>query len=251
MMRSFLKHILIVGVTLLAVAGGGFVAWAETPPPPQPEAVAALGSTPTVQVQTEPWLVFQPSNSSPETGFILYPGGRVDPRAYATNARAIAEQGYLVVIVPMPLNLAVIAPGRAREVIESFPSIQQWVIGGHSLGGAMAANYAASHPEEVEGLVLWAAYPQASDTLAREDIDVLVMVGTNDTVINRQRLAAAKDYLPPEAHYVEIEGGNHAQFGRYGAQQGDSPATITENEQQRQVVEATVALLDEVEQEDR
>ena len=72
---------------------------------------------------------------------IFYPGGRVDPRSYAPAARAIAAQGYLAVITPMPLNLAVFTPGRAAQVIAAYPEIHTWAIGGHSLGGAMAANF--------------------------------------------------------------------------------------------------------------
>ena len=37
---------------------------------------------------------------------------------------------------------------------------------------------------------------------------------------------------------VEIEGGNHAQFGNYGPQKGDLPATISAEEQQAQAVDA-------------
>ena len=97
-----------------------------------PEALAALQSDSQVKVTTDPWLVFQPTQSTPTTGLIIYPGGRVDPRAYAPQARAIAEKGYLVVIVPMPLNLAVFGSGRASSVIQAYPDIEKWVIGGHS-----------------------------------------------------------------------------------------------------------------------
>jgi pimeloyl-ACP methyl ester carboxylesterase len=119
-----------------------------------PEALAALESDAGVLVETAPWLVFRPANQDPSIGLILYPGGRVDPRAYAPTARALAEEGYLVVIVPMPLNLAVLAPGRAAEVMAAFPGIKSWAIGGHSLGGAMAANFAHSNPGAVRGLGL-------------------------------------------------------------------------------------------------
>jgi len=101
---------------LLLVAVVAFVIWGSTPAAPMPEALAAVQSDGSVLVDTEPWLVFQPAEGQASTGLILYPGARVDPRAYAPVARAIAEKGYLVVIVPMPLNLAVLGADQAAEV---------------------------------------------------------------------------------------------------------------------------------------
>jgi len=49
--------------------------------------------------------------------------------------------------------------------------------------------------------------------------------------------------LPPTTVYVEISGGNHAQFGYYGDQSGDNPATITREAQQSETLNATVELL--------
>ena len=116
--------LLLLLVPLLLV--GGFVAWAETAPPPMPEAVAALASDEDVEVATSPWLIFRPKGSQPRTGLVLYPGGRVDPRAYAPGAHALARRGYLVVIVPMPLNLAFFRPSAADQVIGAFPEVTRW-----------------------------------------------------------------------------------------------------------------------------
>jgi acetyl esterase/lipase len=139
---------------LLILASVVFILWASTAATPMPEALAALESDAQVHVETDPWLVFRPVDQDPTAGLIFYPGGRVDPRAYAPTARALAEEGYLVVIVPMPLNLAFFAPGRAAEVMAAFPGVENWAVGGHSLGGAMAANFAHDNPEAVRpGLV--------------------------------------------------------------------------------------------------
>ncbi|MDQ3247653.1 MAG: alpha/beta hydrolase, partial [Chloroflexota bacterium] len=135
------RRLLLGLLLLILLAVAGFVIWALWTPTPMPEALAALASDPAVQVNIDDWLVFQPAAGSATTGFIFYPGGRVDARAYAPAAHAIAATGVLVVIVPMPLNLAVFAPNRADQVITAYPAIQRWAIGGHSLGGAMAATY--------------------------------------------------------------------------------------------------------------
>jgi len=208
-----------------------------------PEALTALESNSLTQVTTERWLVFQPASEDPIAGLVLYPGGRVDPRSYSPAARAVAEEGYLVVIMPMPLNLAVFASDAAVDVIAAYPEVSAWAIGGHSLGGAMAARFAYGHPEDVQGLVLWAAYPDGSNDLSDRALAVTSIYGTLDGLATAQKIDASRPLLPPTTHWVAIEGGNHAQFGWYGPQSGDNPASISREEQQRQVVEATLELL--------
>ena len=221
----------------------GVTAWALAPSGPMPEALPALQSDTRVQVSTDPWLAFRPQGAQYAVGLVLYPGARVDPRSYAPAARAIAAQGYLVVIVPMPLNLAVLAPDRATEVIAAYPDVRRWAIGGHSLGGAMAARYAHSHPAAVQGLVLWAAYPDVSDDLSAQNLAVVSIYGSRDGLSTLDKVIASRRLLPPGARWVSIEGGNHAQFGWYGPQQGDNEASISREAQQQQVVAATVDLL--------
>lgn len=229
-------------VPVLFVAG--FVGWALNASRPLPEALAALRSDGQVRVDQDRWLVFVPATATPTTGLIFYPGAKVDPRAYAGSARAIAEQGYLVAIVPMPLNLAVFAPNRAADVIGAYPDIRHWAVGGHSLGGAMAARFAYSQPDLVEGLVLWAAY--SADDLSQRDLQVVSISGTRDGLATEAKIAAASALLPATTVRVPIEGGNHAQFGSYGPQSGDNSATIERQAQQDQAVAATVALLAEL-----
>lgn len=237
------RRVFLVLLAVLLVAVAGFAVWAYTPLGPLPEATAALRSDAAVQVTTSPWLTFAPANAQPTTGFIFYPGGRVDARSYAPTARAIAQHGYLVVIAPMPFNLAVFKPGAAAAVMAAHPEIAHWAIGGHSLGGAMAANFVFTHPDAVQGLVLWAAYPAGNNGLADRQLPVASIYGTNDGLASRFEVDATRTLLPAGARYVPIEGGNHAQMGWYGPQSGDGTATITREAQQAQVVEATVALL--------
>jgi hypothetical protein len=232
---------------ILFLAAAAFVIWANTGPSPMPEALAALESDSRVQVQTEPWLVFRSAGQEPTTGLILYPGGRVDPRAYAPTARAIAEDGYLVAIVPMPLNLAVFAPGRAAEVMDAFPQVEHWALGGHSLGGSMAANFAYRNPNSARGLALWASYPASSDDLSAGDLAVTSIYGTLDGLATVDKIDASRPLLPPDTQWAAIDGGNHAQFGWYGPQGGDNPATISREEQQAQIAAATLDLLAQLE----
>src|SRR5512136_423216 len=150
----------LLGILLISAAVlTGFVVWAETPPSPMPQAYDALKSDSAVMVSTGNWLVFNPLSTNASTGFIIYPGGRVDFRSYAPLAHSIAADGYLVVIPLMPLNLAVFGVGTANDVLKFYPNINSWAIGGHSLGGTMAAQFAYENPAKIKGLVLWAAYP--------------------------------------------------------------------------------------------
>lgn len=174
------------------------------------------------------------------------PGGRVDARSYAPPVRAVAERGYLVVIVPMPLNLAVFSPDRATKVIDAYPEIRSWTIGGHSLGGAMAANFVVQNPYQVQGLFFWAYYPASSDDLSRLDLEVFSISGTLDGLSTPKKIEASRPLLPASTRWVAIRGGNHAQFGWYGEQPGDNPAAISREAQQGEAIRATLDLLTQV-----
>ena len=230
-----------LGITALVVLVGGFV-WLATPQPLLPEAEAALASTPTVSVaDDEGTLTFTPAGSDPSVGLIFYPGGKVLPAAYAPAAQAIAGAGYLVVVPAMPLNLAVLGAGAARDIIAAHPGVGTWAIGGHSLGGAMAGQYAADHPGSVAGLVLWAAYPAAS--VSGQPIAATSIYGTLDRGVPGFTSGETRAKLPAGAVFVPIEGGNHEQMGWYTGQPNDPPAAISREEQQSQAVAATLDLL--------
>jgi hypothetical protein len=241
------RNKIIIGVLLaVIIVLVGFVVWAETPPSPMPEAYDALKSDSSVTVSVSNWLVFSPASSNVSTGFIIYPGGRVDFRSYAPAAHTIAAEGYLVVIPLMPLNLAVFGEGTANDVIGHYPNISFWAIGGHSLGGTMAAQFAFENPSKIKGLVLWAAYPASGTDLSKSNLLVTTIHGSNDGLVSTVQIDDSLKLLPPSTLRVEIAGGNHAQFGWYGDQAGDNAATITRVAQQNLTVNATVQLLEKL-----
>jgi len=241
-MRRLVK-IILWGFGLIIILGIGFSVWGLTPSKPMTEALDAVRSDDQVSVQSGEWLVFKPTDGEIETGFIIYPGGHVDFRAYAPIAKEIAAKGYRVVIVPMPLNLAVLNPDAALKVIASYPEIKHWAIGGHSLGGAMAAHYIFQHPGDVEGLILWASYSASNEDLSDLEIKVLSISGTKDGLSTPEKIEDSRLRLPADTTWVMIKGGNHAQFGWYGDQSGDNPSEISHLEQQDQVVSATLDFL--------
>ena len=233
---KIIKRIALGLVLVVALIVIGFVAWAETPLGPSPEAITALQSDANVTVTTDNFITFQPVNLKPSTGFIFYPGGRVDYRSYAAPLRAIAEQGYLVVLVPVRLNLAFFDINAAEPVFEKYPEITHWAVGGHSLGGVASALFAKDHPQ-VEGLVFWASYP-ADDSLKNSSLKMISIYGTED-MAGMGKFDETKSFLTADAQYVVIDGGNHAQFGDYGPQPGDNAALISRADQQAQVTQAT------------
>jgi hypothetical protein len=241
-----LRYVFIVIIAICLLSGVAFFVWANTVRGPSPEALVALQSDAEVQVTTDQWLVFEPEDGAYNTGFIFYPGGRVEPRSYAPFAHDIAAQGYLVVIVPVRLNLALFDTQVARGVMDAYPQVTHWAVGGHSLGGVAATEFADDNID-IEGLVLWASYPQEdTDLSADEGLVVASIYGTNDLLATVESVEASRLLLPESTIFVPIEGGNHQQFGWYGEQAGDGEPTISREEQQRQIVEATVAVLQQI-----
>ncbi len=174
-------------------------------------------------------------DSTAEYGIVIYPGGKVAPEAYVPLAAKLAQRGIFCVIPKMPFNLAVFNIDAADSIIDSYPNVAHWWVGGHSLGGAMAASYAANNAPKVEGAALLAAY--ASDDLAALGLKVEVVYGSNDGVVNRDKLGSCVAQLPTDC-VLEIAGGNHAGFGDYGAQSGDNGADISADDQQEQAADA-------------
>ena len=234
----------LIALAVLAVGALGFLIWASAPAGDvMPPAREALESSQTVHVTHERWLVFAPRDGSPSQGFIFYPGGKVPVEAYAPLGSALAEAGHLAVLVPMPLNLAILDPAAASAVVDANPAIETWVIGGHSLGGVMAARYAYSHPDQIRGLALMAAYPEAGVDLSEATIAVASIYAELDGLASIEEIESSFARLPADSAKILIAGGNHAQFGWYGPQSGDNPAAISHQAQYDILIDSTLALM--------
>jgi hypothetical protein len=213
-------------------------------------ALRALEDGDGVSVRSTNLVVRMDPANPKSTGLVFYPGAKVDPRAYAHILRPIAEAGYPVIIIKLPFNLAVLAPNAADTVVgDRDDDVDRWVVGGHSLGGAMAATYASEEHDELYGLLLYAAYP-ASDMSDRTGLDITSIHGTEDGLATVDDIEASKANLPPDTLFVPIEGGIHAFFGDYGPQAGDGIATISRGKAQAQIIEATLAQMDRVHADD-
>lgn len=176
---------------------------------------------------SENMYAFIPEN--PEEAFVFYPGGKVEATAYAPLMRACAQNNILCVLVEMPFNLAVLDKDAAQGIQDMFPEAEEWYIGGHSLGGAMAASYAADSMEDYSGLILLASYSPAD--ISSSGLEVLSIYGSEDGVLNMGKYEESIANLPDDYTEFIIDGGNHAGFAMYGEQKGDGESTLSVEEQ--------------------
>ena len=178
-------------------------------------------------------VAFIPQNA--KTGIIFYPGGKVEHNAYQPLMAELARNGILCILVKMPFNLAVLDVNAADGLCDVFPEVTEWYIGGHSLGGSMAATYLEGNNDDFEGLILLGSY--STSDLSDTDLNVISIYGSEDKIMNREKYRENKGNLPSGFVEVVIEGANHAQFGYYGHQDGDGTPKISAEEQISKTVE--------------
>lgn len=221
--------------------------WALRPVAATTVAVEAMNSDSRVQVSTTTnYVNLTPTDPTHDVGLIFYPGGLVEPRAYAHLLRQIAEDGYPVVIVKPPFGIAFLSGGAAATIAADRPDVQGWVVAGHSLGGVVAAGNAAGQNPSLAGLVLWASYPNES-LAERSDLAVASIWGSNDGSTTAEDIQGSRRDLPAATSFVEVAGGIHAFFGDYGPQRGDGTPGVSRATAQADILAATRSLLREVE----
>ena len=225
--KSCCKKWKLAGGILLAVLvllAGGFFWYVSDYYRAEDVALEVLSAGDNIEVRDD-LTILSPSYPT-DPAVIFYPGAKVEAAAYLPLLDQLRQTGLTCILVEMPFHLAIFGVNAAEEVMAQFPDNSHWYIAGHSMGGAMASQFAADHPDEVDGLILLGAYlygdypPQ----------NTLTIYGS----LNQ----SVEDKIDYTENVVEIEGGNHAQFGNYGPQKGDLPATISAEEQQAQAVEA-------------
>ena len=249
--RTVLRRVLkIVGLVLAVVVAFGIGwAWPILVRPPLvigQDAITDAASRAVVPVVEDAGgaaIVARPPDGVAERDVlvVIYPGGLVRPQAYEWLARSLASDGYLTVIPEFSFDLAVTDPDRADTLIARYGEGKKVVVAGHSLGGAMAAQYAADRERAgsgLAGLILMAAYPADSADLSGADLPVLSLLGENDQVVNRDALDAAWSRLPADTERVVIEGGVHSFFGRYGPQAGDGLPSVPRVAAETQLLQA-------------
>lgn len=171
-----------------------------------------------------------------EKAVVFYPGAKVECEAYAPLMLTLAERGFDCFLADVPLNFALFGEGLADKFVSAY-DYDSWLTGGHSMGGIVAAGYARKHPESVDGVILLASY-----TTAEPDAKVCSVYGSEDGCLERNVYANNRCNWPEGSAELIIEGGNHAQFGSYGAQKGDGEATVSAREQWAATADAIASL---------
>lgn len=219
-----LRIALGIVVLLLALCAGAFFWYVSDYYRAEDVALDVLSQDSGLSVQDN-LTVLSPSVPS-DTAIIFYPGAKVEAEAYLPLLEQIKQTGVTCILVHMPFRMAIFDANAAEDVMEQFPEIQHWYMAGHSMGGAMASQFASGHQDEIDGLILLGAYIYGD----YPDEKTLTVYGS----LNQ----SVEDHIDYTENIVEIEGGNHAQFGNYGPQKGDLSATISAAEQQAQTVDA-------------
>ena len=222
---------LVIVLLLLAILAGAFFWYVSDYYRAEDVALEVLAQNDGIVTQDN-LTILSPSYQS-DTAIIFYPGAKVEAEAYLPLLDQIRQIGITCILVDMPFHMAIFDSDAAEDVMTQFPEIEHWYLAGHSMGGAMASKFAAEHPDEVDGLILMGAYIYGD----YPDEDTLTIYGS----LNQ----SVEDHIDYTENIVEIEGGNHAQFGNYGLQKGDPMAEISAEEQQKQTVEAIEAFLEE------
>lgn len=230
-------------IIILILAVAGFVIWAVSGTYTSgTTAQKAMESGELVRVNNSKHISFIPEFDH-SVGIIFYPGGLVEPSAYAPVMRRIAKKGYLAVITPMPLNLCILNIDAADSVFSEYPHVKTWVLAGHSLGGASAGIYAAENSEKIEGIIFMDSYPPKSSDLSLLKIKALSIYGTREGIPNTPDFDVMRSYMPENTHFAPIEGASHAQFGDYGPQKGDVEPKISAEKQFEIVTDLILSFL--------
>jgi hypothetical protein len=225
-----LKIVFIALLSFMAVLSGGFLIWANDYYHADDIAIEMMQGDPSIEV-IDRLTIVSPDKPS-DTGIIFYPGAKVEATAYIPLLEKLKKEGYTCVLVKMPLNMAIFDVNAADQVFEYIPEVENWYIMGHSMGGAMASDYASNHQDKVDGLILLGAYIYGEYPPEK----TLTVYGTFNSNLEK--------YIDYVENIVKIEGGNHAQFGNYGKQKGDPDATISAEEQQTISVNAIVKFIE-------
>lgn len=241
-MKKKVTYFFIGLVAIIMVSFLGFFTWSQQTYEPS-QKLYTLMNKKDIKYEKD-WVIFNSKNNN-QVGIVLYPGAKVEPEAYSYFAKQLAKQGYLVAIPNVNFNFALFDSNKAQEIINTHSSIQKWVVGGHSLGGVTASKFAYNHPKEIDGVFFLGSYPDEGTDFSNKNLPILSIYGEKDGLSTVEKIEDTKHLLSQKTTMHEIKGGNHGQFGIYGAQKGDSKPSISVKKQQDEMVSVTSTWLKE------
>ncbi|GAB5407684.1 MAG: alpha/beta hydrolase [Balneolaceae bacterium] len=207
-------------------------------------------------VNTSEYIRFTPISSAEKSidtlsypSVIFYPGALVQAEAYAPFARELAKRGFPVIIQKIPFRLAFTQRlerkvfNKTLNLISESSDSTKWVLAGHSKGGAMASNFAYDYSDRISGLLLIGTSHPRRISLKKISIPVIKIYGSQDGLASKEEVDQYAKNLPTHTRFELIEGANHSQFGYYGIQLGSGTATISREEQQQKLLNASLEML--------
>ena len=233
--KKILKYCILTIVLLLVFSVSGILIWTNNTYKPTLELLDLVSESD--YTKEGDFYVFNPKSESNGKGIVIYPGALVEPLSYGYIANELSKNGYLVAIPEVNLNLSITENNKADEFIENNKDIREWYVAGHSMGGVSATSYAENNQDIVNVVILLGSYPAKSTDLSDNNQKVLSIYAENDGLTTLDNVEESKKNLPQDAIFLEIKGGNHAQFGMYGEQKGDNKAEISPKEQQDKIIE--------------
>ncbi|WP_071130696.1 alpha/beta hydrolase [Enterococcus timonensis] len=239
-MKKSKKILLSLLITILVIVGGSLVYVKQATYQPTETAEKSAASA----KENNDALYFPPASTSEKPMILFYSGALVTEKSYSIWAEQLAQAGYPVYLLQLPMHLAIFSPNAAKKIVEKNPS-QDYIIGGHSLGGVMASRFAAQTSDsQLKGIFYLASYPDEKGSLADKNLSALSVTATNDEVLNQKTWQESQKFLPADTTLIEIRGGNHAGFGSYGKQKGDGTAAISNNQQQEMLTDILTTWLE-------
>ena len=228
-------------MVLIILGGAGLLIWTSNTYEPTSQVFALVEEQD--YIREDDFYVFKPKEESKGKGIVIYPGALVEPLSYSYIANELSKQGYLVAIPEVNLNLSITENSKAEEFISKNKEIKDWYVCGHSMGGVSAAYYAEDNQDIVHGIIFLGSYPSKGTDLSDNNQRVMSIYGERDGLTSIEDIEKSKENLPKDAVFIEIPGGNHAQFGFYGEQKGDNEAEISAMEQQDKIIESIVEFI--------
>lgn len=232
--KKILKYSILTIVLLLVVSVSGVLIWTNNTYNPTSELLSLVSESD--YIKDGDFYVFKPKNESNGKGIVIYPGALVEPLSYGYIANELSKNGYLVAIPEVNLNLSITENNKASEFIVNNKDIKEWYVAGHSMGGVSATYYAEDNQDVIDGVILLGSYPASSTDLSDNSQKVISIYAENDGLTTLDNVENSKKNLPQDTIFIEIKGGNHAQFGMYGKQKGDKNAEISSKEQQDEII---------------
>lgn len=216
-------------------------------------------------IRTARYDVYLPSANATKNqpGLVIFPGALVEHTAYALLASMLSDKGIVTVVVSHePIRMASQVTGASvdsvkailDELRQSNPSIKvdEWALGGHSMGASAAWNILPTLGWSK--IVLLASTSSGEKQVSLRDTTdhlVLCIDASNDGLLAGIPESFKTKFRETMIHpgcttFVMIQGGNHAGFGNYGPQtwpMADGERTISLETQHEKTVDAIFSFL--------